>query len=83
MLGLLGRYSYSIYLFHYPIEQIVARLALKLTGPAPGVTVVWLAVTAVLLSGLGVGILVGRFVEMPLLSWCKIRIAGLKPRLAA
>jgi exopolysaccharide production protein ExoZ len=80
LLGFLGRYSYSIYLFHYPIEQIAARLALKITGPAPEVSVVWLVVTAVLISGLGIGILVGRFVEMPLLEWCKIRISGLKLR---
>jgi peptidoglycan/LPS O-acetylase OafA/YrhL len=78
MLGTLGRYSYSVYLFHYPIEQIAVRIFLKITGNAPGIGTVWLVVMVTTGLGLGAGLLAGYYVEMPLLDWCKKRIAGLK-----
>lgn len=78
MLGTLGRYSYSVYLFHYPIEQIAVRISLKITGNAPGIGTVWLVVVVTTCLGLGAGLLAGHYVEMPLLEWCKKRIAGLK-----
>ena len=78
MLGTLGRYSYSVYLFHYPIEQIAVRISLKITGNAPGIGTVWLVVVVTAGLGLGAGLLAGHYVEMPLLEWCKKRIAGLK-----
>ena len=78
MLGTLGRYSYSVYLFHYPIEQIAVRIFLEFTGNAPGIGTVWLVVVVSTGLGLGAGLLAGHYVEMPLLEWCKKRIAGLK-----
>jgi peptidoglycan/LPS O-acetylase OafA/YrhL len=78
MLGTLGLYSYSVYLFHKPIEHIAVRISLKITGNDPGIGTVWLVVVFTTGLGLGVGLLAGHYVEMPLLEWCKKRIAGLK-----
>ena len=45
---------------------------------APGIGTVWLVVVVSTGLGLGAGLLAGHYVEMPLLEWCKKRIAGLK-----
>ncbi len=73
----LGRYSYSIYLFHYPFEQIAVRTAVKFSGPSPGPLVIWLAALFAAGAGLGAGLLIGRFVEIPLLEASKRWIRGL------
>jgi peptidoglycan/LPS O-acetylase OafA/YrhL len=67
-----------VYLFHYPIEQIAVSIFLEFTGNAPGIGTVWLVVVVSTGLGLGAGLLAGHYVEMPLLEWCKKRIAGLK-----
>ena len=78
-LQVLGRYSFSIYLIHVPIQKILVKLALKVTGPEPGIIVI-LMVTLLLIAGsLTAGILLGKFFEIPFLGWCKTRIAKLKP----
>jgi len=78
ILQMLGRYSYSIYLFHIPVQQILMKLTLGVTGQTPGLFVVWLVTLLLIAGSLAAGILMGRFFEIPMLEWCKKFIARLK-----
>ena len=80
ILQVLGRYSYSIYLFHIPIQQIMMRVAVKTLGTDPGLAMVLGVLLAMIAGSLTAGILAGRFLEIPMLDWCKKQIARLKPR---
>ncbi len=79
-LQILGRYSYSIYLFHIPVQQIILRPSVKLLGNSPGMAVVLTILTLMIAVSLAAGMAVGKYFELPALEWCKRRIATLKPR---
>lgn len=76
----LGLYAYSIYLFHIPVQKIVIKAAIKITGTAPGLPVVCGVLLLSIALSLGAGILIGRFIELPMLGHCKKWIAKLKPK---
>ncbi len=70
--ALLGLYSYSIYLFHYTIiQQAFIRICISLSGPEPSALVLWLITLSLSLVAVICGILIGKYVELPLLSWSK------------
>jgi len=82
-LQILGRYSFSIYLLHMAVQQTTVRLAVKFWGGTPGqFTVIAVLLTAIAAS-LAAGIMAGRLLEMPMLEWCKRRIARLKTQAPA
>lgn len=83
VLQFLGRYSFSIYLFHIPVQQIMVRMSVRILGSEPGLPIVILVLLATLAGSLIAGMLAGRFLELPMLEWCKRRIARLKVRPAA
>jgi peptidoglycan/LPS O-acetylase OafA/YrhL len=78
-LQVLGRYSFSIYLFHVVVQQVLLKLMIKVTGPAPGTVVIFATLLLIIAGSLAFGIMAGKFVEIPMLEWCKKRIATLKP----
>ena len=80
ILRILGRYSFSIYLFHVPVQKIVIKVAVNVLGMEPGLPMVWVVALVSIAVSLTVGILMGRFFEMPMLEWCKKQISRLKPR---
>ncbi len=80
ILRVLGLYSYSIYLFHIPTQQILVKLSLKLVGPSPGLPVVCVVSAVVVATSLGVGIFMGKFFEIPILDWSKKWISDLRAK---
>ena len=78
-LQVLGRYSFSIYLFHIPIQQIMMRVAVKCLGTDPGFAAVLAVLLAMIAGSLTAGIFAGRLLEIPMLEWCKKHIARPKP----
>jgi peptidoglycan/LPS O-acetylase OafA/YrhL len=65
-LGTVGAYSYSIYLWHFPIEMYSGEIIERLTGWQPN----WYAIATIYVSlSLAVGIAAAKLVEMPVLRW--------------
>ncbi len=60
-LAYLGRISYSIYLFHMPVNALTAIALQALGSPIDG----WLIFSLSLLSTIGVSALSFKYIEMP------------------
>lgn len=73
----LGSYSYSIYLVHYPVQQLLTKIALKITGPSPGDIVVMGVFVFVVVTSLFAGIVFSRMIEFPILRYIKRKISAL------
>ncbi len=72
--ALLGLYSYSIYLFHYTIiQQAFIHICMPLSGLEPSALIPWVIILSLSLVSVICGILIGKYVELPLLAWCKRR----------
>ena len=67
----LGICSYAVYLVHFPAQQVLMKVMLKVTGPSPGLVVVHGVALAVAALSLASGLAVSRFVEQPLLRWSR------------
>ncbi len=80
ILQVLGLYSYSIYLFHIPVQQILVKLSLNLVGSSPGLPVVCVVAVVTIAASLSAGIFMGKFFEIPILNWSKKWICGLRAK---
>ncbi len=70
--ALLGLYSYSIYLFHYTIiQQAFIHICMPLSGDGHSALVPWMITLSLSLAAVICGILIGKYVELPLLAWSK------------
>ena len=67
----LGLCSYAVYLVHFPAQQVLMKVMVKLTGPSPGLPVVHAVAAAVVLLSLAAGLVFSRLVEHPLLRWSR------------
>ena len=73
---MIGLYSYSIYLIHLPIQQVLTKVAAKILGNQQPEWVCYLLCLSIATCSVVAGILLGRYFEQPVLKYYKKRIAG-------